>query len=111
MMKIYLDDERETPPGWTRCYWPEEVIELLKNAQQGEITEISLDHDLGGTDIWDKRTGYDVITWIEEQVANHGFTPPIIHIHTANSAAWPRMKVGVEKIYELHQRNLNSKTD
>ncbi|WP_374046440.1 cyclic-phosphate processing receiver domain-containing protein [Massilia antarctica] len=25
-MKVYLDDERATPPGWVRVYWPEEAI-------------------------------------------------------------------------------------
>ena len=43
-MKVYLDDERSTPDGWVRVYWPEEAIELLK---AGGVTEISLDHDLG----------------------------------------------------------------
>ncbi|WP_336511202.1 cyclic-phosphate processing receiver domain-containing protein, partial [Vibrio anguillarum] len=46
-MKVYLDDERDTPEGWVRSYWPEEVIELLKS---GNVTEISLDHDLGDDD-------------------------------------------------------------
>lgn len=30
-MKIYLDDIRSAPKGWIRVYWPEEVIEYLKN--------------------------------------------------------------------------------
>ena len=29
-MRVYLDDERVTPDGWTRTYWPDEVIALLK---------------------------------------------------------------------------------
>ncbi len=32
-MKVYLDDERKTPDGWTRVYWPSEAIELLKSGQ------------------------------------------------------------------------------
>lgn len=28
-MKIFLDDDRATPEGWIRAYWPEEAIELL----------------------------------------------------------------------------------
>lgn len=54
-MKVYLDDERQTPEGWHRFYWPEEAIELLK---QGKVTEISLDHDLGDDE---HGTGYDVV--------------------------------------------------
>ena len=43
-MRIYLDDERTTPEGWVRTYWPDEVIALL---EQGGVTHVSLDHDLG----------------------------------------------------------------
>ena len=57
-MRIYLDDERSTPEGWTRAFWPDEVINLL---QAGGVEEVSLDHDLGD----DRRgTGYDVVLWI-----------------------------------------------
>ena len=28
-MKVYLDDERKTPDGWVRVFWPDEAIELL----------------------------------------------------------------------------------
>src|SRR5450631_1609881 len=43
-LKVFLDDERVTPPGWARMYWPDEAIQLLET---GHVTEISLDHDLG----------------------------------------------------------------
>ncbi len=66
-MKIYLDDERTTPGDLHRVYWPDEAVELLTT---GSVTEISLDHDLGDDD---RGTGYDVVLWIEEQVALHGF--------------------------------------
>ena len=65
-MKVYLDDERTTPDGWVRTYWPEEAIALLKT---GAVTEISLDHDLGDDA---HGTGYSVLLWLEEQVAVHG---------------------------------------
>lgn len=75
-MKIFLDDERQTPEGWVRVYWPDEAIELLKT---GQVSEVSLDHDLGD----DQRgTGYDVVLWIEEAVRLNGFTPPRIHVHS-----------------------------
>ena len=38
-MKVYLDDERATPDGWVRAWWPVEVIELLKT---GQVSELSL---------------------------------------------------------------------
>ncbi len=91
-MKIYLDDERNTPEGWVRVYWPEEAIELLKS---GKVCEISLDHDLGDDE---RGTGYDVVLWIEEQVALHGFVPPKIAVHSANVSARNKMEAGIRAI-------------
>ncbi|WP_020405206.1 cyclic-phosphate processing receiver domain-containing protein [Hahella ganghwensis] len=91
-MKVYLDDERKTPEGWTRVYWPEEAIELL---QTGKVEEISLDHDLGDDD---HGTGYDVVLWIEEQVITNDFQPPKIRVHSANSSAREKMEAGIGNI-------------
>lgn len=91
-IRVYLDDERTTPLGWTRTYWPDETIELLK---QGNVEILSLDHDLGD----DKRgTGYDVILWIEEQVFLHEFSPPKILVHSANTSARTKMELGIKAI-------------
>jgi len=43
-MRVFLDDERNTPEGWVRVYWPDEAIALLVG---GKVSEISRDHDLG----------------------------------------------------------------
>ncbi|WP_085596609.1 MULTISPECIES: cyclic-phosphate processing receiver domain-containing protein [unclassified Pseudomonas] len=94
-MKIYLDDERQTPEGWGRTYWPDEVIALLK---AGGVSEISLDHDLGDDE---RGTGYDVILWIEEAVALQGFRPPRIKVHSANASAVEKMQAGVRSIQRL----------
>lgn len=98
-MKIYLDDEREAPEGWVHVYWPFQVIELLKT---GEVTEISLDHDLGD-DL--RGTGYDVILWIEEAVYTEGFEPPDIYIHSANSSARQKMHAGISSIKQQAAKN------
>ena len=91
-MRVFLDDERQTPDGWVRVWWPDEAIELLKS---GQVTEISLDHDLGD----DARgTGYDVVLWVEEAVAQHAFVPPKIHVHSANSSARQKMLAGIAAI-------------
>jgi len=97
-MKVYLDDERPTPEGWHRVYWPEEAIQLLES---GTVEEISLDHDLGDDA---HGTGYDVILWIEEAVALRGFRPPKISIHSANSSAVDKMRAGIQAIERLVQR-------
>ena len=91
-MKVYLDDERITPEGWVRVYWPEEAIELLKT---GKVVEISLDHDLGNDE---KGTGYDVVLWIEESVITDNFKPPVIKVHSANSSAREKMELGIQSI-------------
>lgn len=99
-MKIFLDDERPAPSGWTLMRWPYEVIAAL---QTHRVTEISLDHDLGDDAMG---TGYDVLVWLESTVARHSFALPVIHIHTANSAARPRMLAAVAQIQRLAQAHL-----
>ncbi|RQH05087.1 hypothetical protein D1Y85_16510 [Paraburkholderia dinghuensis] len=94
-MKIFLDDERVTPEGWVRAYWPDEVIALLET---GRVEAVSLDHDLGDDS---RGTGYDVIRWIEEAVALRGFVPPLILVHSANPAAAARMQAGIAAIANL----------
>jgi hypothetical protein len=96
-MKIFLDDLRDTPEGWVRTYWPEDVIELLKSTN---IVELSLDHDLGDDE---HGTGYDVLLWIEEQVICNGFRPPKIAIHSANSSARLKMQAAIETIERYAQ--------
>ena len=94
-MYVFLDDQRSTPEGWIRTFWPSEVITLLET---GAVQMLSLDHDLGD----DQRgTGYDVIVWIEEAVALRGFVPPRIIVHSANSVARDRMLAGVRSIEKL----------
>lgn len=76
-MKVYLDDERATPEGWTRVY---------------------LGDDARGT-------GYDVVLWVEEQVAVHGFVPPTIVVHSANVSARAKMENGIRAIANIHNRS------
>ncbi|WP_421199838.1 cyclic-phosphate processing receiver domain-containing protein [Aeromonas enteropelogenes] len=90
-MKLYLDDERITPVGWVRVFWPDEAIAWLETET---VTEISLDHDLGD----DRGTGYDVILWIENEVMTNNFIPPQIHIHSANVSARRTMELGIMAI-------------
>ena len=97
-IKVYLDDERPTPEGWVRTFWPEEVIHHLEN---DDVSEISLDHDLGDDQ---HGTGYDVLKWIEEQVYTTDFVPPRMHVHTANPVARQRMTQAVEAIHKAMSR-------
>ncbi|GJA79432.1 cyclic-phosphate processing receiver domain-containing protein [Aeromonas caviae] len=36
-VKLYLDDERETPAGWIRVFWPDEAIAWLKTEMVTEM--------------------------------------------------------------------------
>lgn len=94
-MKVFLDDERATPEGWVRVFWPEEAIALLK---AGQVAELSLDHDLGDDE---HGTGYTVLLWLEEQVAVHGMKPPAIRVHSANSSARLKMEAAIASINRL----------
>ena len=38
--RVYLDDERVTPEGWIRTYWPDEVIALLKTTTQPTLAQL-----------------------------------------------------------------------
>jgi len=102
-MKVYLDDLRKAPEGWTHVYWPDEAITFLKT---GQVDEISLDHDLGDDE---RGTGYDVVLWIEEAVATEGFYPPKIVVHSANSSARAKMELGIASIMKFAKQLKPSK--
>jgi hypothetical protein len=96
-MKLYLDDIREAPKGWKLTTTATETINYLISNQ---ITELSLDHDLGIDE-----TGYDVLLWIEEEVILNNFLPPKIHIHTSNSSARIKMLQAVQQIKKISKEN------
>ncbi|MBN8215731.1 MAG: hypothetical protein J0L75_03775 [Spirochaetes bacterium] len=100
-MKIWLDDEREAPPGWLLAKAPHEVIGCLRTYK---VEIISLDHDLGEVT---SGTGYDVIVWIEKEVVTNGYIPPEIRIHTTNPVARLRMEAGVRFIKNYVENHLN----
>ena len=92
-MKVYLDDYRETPAGWERAFWPDEVERLLAT---GEVTHLSLDHDLGD-DL--RGTGYDVLPTIERMInAGELKQLPEITAHTANPSARQKMDSAIAAI-------------
>lgn len=119
-VNVYLDDERGDPDYdgvWVQ-HPPEYVIEepttwlvvrtvadCIAMLETGEVAILSLDHDLGGgilgggTD--PEHTGYDVLTWLEEQVAIHenlDVVPEEMHIHSDNASVWKKMHQAIESI-------------
>jgi len=103
-MKVWLDDERLAPKGWKRSKTAAQAVGRLVC---DHVEEISLDHDLGDKHV-PEQTGYTVLQWIEREVFEFGFLPPVIHIHTANLAAREKMLSAVRSIevQDLKNRGL-----
>lgn len=74
-MKLWIDDLRPAPgPDWVIARTSEEALTVLRGFD-GELEEVSFDHDLGGTD--DTRR---VLTWMVE----NDVWPRTVYVHTAN---------------------------
>lgn len=93
-MKIYLDDCRVPPVGWTLAKTAEEVLVLLR---QGGVEELSLDHDLGfyevSPGVWREDKLAPDGTWLVKTMVREGLWPatkPLVH--SANDPAAKRMR-------------------
>lgn len=91
-MKLYLDDMRPCPEGWTLATTENNaILTLIAN----KVTEISLDHDLGEGN----GDGYRVICWIEHKaMTDLTYIPPFVKIHSANVAVRSKMEFAAERI-------------
>jgi len=98
-MKIFLDDCRQEPSGWTRTHQVDETIGLLVKCQErGETVEVvSLDNDLGA----DVLEGRKVLDWLEEMKHfNPDFNlPKKVVVHSANPVARQRMETVIKRLY------------
>lgn len=100
-MKVWLDDERPPPHGWTWSRTASDAIYLLDNHN---VTYISLDHDLG--DAFAK-TGYDVAKWIEGRVhADPEYKPPVIEIHTGNPVGRRNIQAAIDSIKRFQRQEV-----
>jgi Cyclic-phosphate processing Receiver domain len=100
---VWLDDVREAPEGWVHVKTPEEAIDLLRS---GEVEEVSLDHDLGLSTPEAERTGYDVLAWLEKEVATGMWkhVVPVMLVHSANPVGSRRMEQAIASIRRLGER-------
>lgn len=87
MKDVYLDDERETPYGWHRCYHVHEVIALLKAKQ---VRKLSLDHDLGDGE----KTGWHLVIWMVE---NNKWPQEKPAVHSANPVGAHYMRTAIDQ--------------
>ena len=96
-MKIFLDDVRDPPEGWTLVRNAAEAVGLILNSiyEGTKIEAISLDHDLG--EHW---SGYDVACFMEWLVVEDlGFKcPDEILIHSANPVGRRRIQQVIDSI-------------
>ena len=90
-MKLYLDDTR-TPPdkSWTLVRTVEECKELLN---KGEVTELSLDNDLGQGFL----EGRELVKWMAE---NDKWPPNKPKVHSANIVAAAYMRQMIDRYYK-----------
>lgn len=97
-IKLWLDDIRPAPKGFT---WAKTAEEAIAHLATGDVKLCSLDHDLE-----DELTGYDVLTWMEESVAKgiwYGPLPTIL-VHSANPPARKRMQLAALAIEHIWAR-------
>lgn len=95
-IRVWLDDIRDEPAGWIRTKTVKDTIGLLESFN---VVEISLDNDLGA---FDSREGYEVLDYIEEQLAINLVMPPkIIRTHTGNPVALRRMQTTLKRINQM----------
>lgn len=93
-MKLWLDDLRPAPAGWT---WIKTAAEAIAAIDLEAVEEISLDHDLGDTG-QPEQTGYDVALHMARRAFEGKTVPAKVRVHSANSVGGPRIE-GVIKRY------------
>jgi len=100
--RVWLDDLRPTPAGYTHtCRTAKEAIALLSNKQ---VEFISLDHDLGPPEAG---TGYEVATFIERAAYFNEIPPLKWQIHSANSVGIMKMKVALDNADKFFESHIN----
>lgn len=104
-IKLFLDDERPCPDGWTPAKTAKEAISLLESCC---VTDLSLDHDLGEEK---NGNGNDVLVWVEAKVfLEEKYIPPRMRVHSANPSAFQKMQMGIDRINtEYYHRIRNRK--
>lgn len=107
-MNVWLDDVREVPEEFDIwCKTAREMISVLQQ-REGQLEMISLDHDLGENE-YEVGNGYQVVTWIEQQVALTDYVPPKeIRVHSANPIAKKRMLQCIDQIHKLVKERNNA---
>lgn len=100
-MKIWLDDVRQMPAGFTHhCKTADEAIKLLHS---GMVQHISFDHDLGT-----ESTGYSVACYIESMAAKAEMPYMTWEIHSANPVGKANIKAAMESADRFWEKIINT---
>lgn len=80
-MKLFVDDERPAPEGWTLAKTSQEALSILAEVRElgRTLDVISLDHDLS-TVMYEDDTTRPVMLWMCETE----WWPTELYVHTAN---------------------------
>lgn len=93
-MRLYVDDEREAPEGWTRV---DSFAEVVWHICRFDVQAISLDHDLGKP-----YNGYDIVKMIEHLTAEiPEFEPPVLYCHSDNADGRKYIELAIDNIQRL----------
>lgn len=102
-MRLYLDDRREPTDGYDVL--ARTAARAIHHLKSGEVTHLSLDHDLGG-----EETGMEVLDWIQREMTEGGFVPPEVMVaHSGNPAGRAALNRAIESIRRQQARESEAK--
>lgn len=78
-MKLWVDDERPAPEGWT---WVKTVAETIAALRENEVTEMSLDYSLAN---WED--GSMVVYWLQKNIEYYPSVSVVAHSGSASGCA------------------------
>ena len=93
-MKLWVDDEREAPEGWTWVRTSEEAITHLANRM---VTEMSLDYTLANKPNGDWDDGAQVLAWLEDHRED---MPTTIVAHSGSSSGCALLERMIKELQE-----------
>ncbi|MGC4063201.1 MAG: hypothetical protein QM784_00835 [Polyangiaceae bacterium] len=91
-MRVFVDDQRPAPSGWTLARNADEAIAMLR---RGNVEELSLDYDLGDPSFG---TGSDVLDWLELALAENRTSLPRLHAHSGSPLGRRRLETHIALI-------------
>ena len=90
ILKLYLDDQRPAPPGWSLAKTADEAVNMLRT---GDVTELSLDYDLGDPA---NGNGLHVLDWLESAISQGLIRMPKLTAHSGSILGRRRLEAQIE---------------